>query len=89
MFGSFIHVTLLRSFLMNPVSSTEQFILRLYDMFDGWIDVGEPTTREEAEAQWNEATANGTRKVSYNDGDYYKVFPADTIMMDTPESRGR
>jgi len=65
------------------------FILRLYDMFDGWIDVSEPCTRSEADAAWDKETKGGTKNTKYADGDYYKVFPADTRMIHTPEFRGR
>lgn len=65
------------------------FIVRLYDMFDGWIDITGPVTRERADAAWNESTQGGTCNACYADGDYYAVFPADTRMLVTPESMGR
>jgi hypothetical protein len=65
------------------------FIVRLFDMFDGWIDVSEPLPKKEAEAIWNQKTENGTQKTKYADGDYYRVFPADTRMLVTPEYLGR
>jgi len=65
------------------------FVVRLWDMFDGWIDITEPVDREEANRVWNEKTANGTKKTTYDDGDYYRVFPADTRMIFTPEFMGR
>jgi len=46
-------------------------------------------TKAEADAAWSEKTDNGTKKTKYADGDYYKVFPADTKMLHTPEFRGR
>jgi hypothetical protein len=64
-------------------------IVRLWDMFDGWIDITGPVSEEEAKRVWNEKTANGTRKTEYSDGDYYKIFPADTRMIYTPEFMGR
>lgn len=66
-----------------------KYIVRLYDMFDGWMDVFGPATRQECEDQWLIKTSNGTRLTQYSDGDYYKVFPADTRMLYTPEFLGR
>jgi len=68
---------------------SELFILRLWDMLDGWIDIIGPVTRAEADEMWNERTENGTKNTSYDDGDYYKIFPADTKMLITPETLGR
>lgn len=31
----------------------------------------------------------GTKMTKYSDGDYYRVFPADTRMVQIPEYRGR
>ena len=64
-------------------------MVRLFDMFDGWLDITSAISLEEAEKIWNEKTNNGTRNTSYDDGDYYKVFPADTRMIYTPEFLGR
>ena len=65
------------------------YVLRLFDMFDGWMDIGSPVTKAEADAAWNKKTKDGTRKTKYADGDYYKVFPAGTCMVVTPEFQGR
>lgn len=67
----------------------ERFIVRLWDMFDGWMDLTGPLSREEAYERWNRETKDGTQKTKYADGDYYKVFPADTRMVVTPEFLGR
>ena len=67
----------------------DKYIVRLFDMFDGWLDITSVISLEEAEKIWNEKTNNGTRNTSYDDGDYYKVFPDDTRMIYTPESLGR
>jgi len=66
-----------------------KWVLRLYDMFDGWMDVSDPVSKEEAEALWLKETSGGTKMTQYADGDYYKVFPANTKMLHTPEFRGR
>ena len=70
---------------------TEQlFVVRLYDMLDGWIDLPvAPMPRADADALWNKETGGGTRNTRYADGDYYAIFPADTQMLHTPEFRGR
>lgn len=67
----------------------DKYILRLWDMFDGWIDIKNDLTREEAMSMYAEKTCNGTRNTCYADGDYYKIFPADTRMIFTPEFLGR
>lgn len=67
----------------------DKYMVRLFDMFDGWLDITSAISLEEAEKIWNEKTNNGTRNTSYDDGDYYKVFPADTRMIYTPEFLGR
>jgi hypothetical protein len=73
------------SFELNPT-----YVVRLYDMFDGWIDVThKPLTMTEALEVWNEKTNYGAQKVKYSDGDYYKIFPSNTRMIQTPEFRGR
>ena len=64
-------------------------IVRLWDMMDGWIDITEPISEEEAKRIWNEKTGNGTHNINYNDGDYYAIWPADTKMVVTPEYLGR
>ena len=74
---------------MSTEKETGLYVLRLYDFLDGWIDVTGPLSKEEVEARWQEETKNGTRMASYGDGDYFKVFPAGTQMLHTPEFRGR
>ena len=65
------------------------YVVRLYDMFDGWIDITGPLSKEEADKKWNQETRNGSKNTKYSDGDYYAVFPAHTRMIHTPEFRGR
>lgn len=65
------------------------YVVRLWDMFDGWIDLTGPITKEEADELWNEKTNNGTKMTCYGDGDYYRIFPAGTKMIMTPEYFGR
>jgi hypothetical protein len=69
------------------------YILRLWDMFDGWIDIEDNLTPgfivQEVNNLLNEKTENGTIMTSFNDGDYYCVFPSDTKMYFTPEKLGR
>jgi hypothetical protein len=60
-------------------------IVRLFDMFDGWIDITGPVTEKYALKIWNQKTNNGTQKTCYGDGDYYRIFDADTKMIVTPE----
>tara|TARA_Y100000310_G_scaffold118047_2_gene116767 strand:- start:254 stop:469 length:216 start_codon:yes stop_codon:yes gene_type:complete len=67
----------------------KKYVVRLYDMFDGWIDITGPVSKKEADKVWNDRTKNGTCKTKYADGDYYSIFPANTRMIHTPEFRGR
>lgn len=65
---------------------TELFVVRLYDGFDNeWMDVSKPLPREEAQKVWEEKTNGGTKNASYNDIDYYRVFPAHTKMLYSAE----
>lgn len=64
-------------------------IVRLWDMLDGWIDITEPISEEEALRLWNEKTGGGTHHTQYGRGDYYCIFDADTKMIYTPEFLGR
>lgn len=60
----------------------EKFIVRVYDGFDNQCtDVTGPLSKDEAEAKWLELTDNGTHNTSYDDIDYYKVFPDDVRML--------
>lgn len=65
------------------------YVVRLYDMFDGWINVFGPAELIHCFAKWNELTCNGTKKAKYSDGDYYEMFPANTTMLMTPQTLGR
>lgn len=72
-----------------------EYVVRLYDMFDGWMDVSDPMDKESADRLCGDKNAGrsgkcaGKRIGAYNDGDYYAVFPANTRMLYTPESLGR
>lgn len=65
------------------------YVVRLFDMFDGWIDISKPLPKDEAEEEYNKLTANGTQNTKYSDGDYYAIFPSNTRMVFTPEFLGR
>lgn len=67
----------------------DRFVVRLWDMFDGWIDITGAVTKAEADRILNEKTENGTKNTKYADGDYYSIFPANTRMLVTPETTGR
>jgi len=57
------------------------YVVRLYDGFDNeWIDVSEAVSKDGADRIWNEKTKNGTEKTKFDDIDYYRIFPADTVM---------
>lgn len=62
----------------------ELFVVRFYDGFDNaWMDVSVPVSAEKAHEIWNEKTNKGTKNATFNEIDYYRVFPADTIMKHT------
>lgn len=65
------------------------YIVRLWDRFDGWVDVSDPLPHDKAKELWKEQTKNGTKNTKYEDGDYYAIFPSDTKMIWTPERMGR
>ena len=57
------------------------YIVRLYDGFDNkWMDISEEMSHDKALKFLNKKTNNGTQNTSYDDIDYYKIFPADTVM---------
>lgn len=62
--------------------SDKGFVVRLWDGMDGtWCDCGEPhALLEGALAVWFQRTERGTKNVSFNEIDYYRIFPADTRM---------
>lgn len=63
------------------------FIVRIWDGMDGaWYDVTGPVSRDEAQAIWNERTNFGTEKISFDEIDYFKIFPADTHMFFNPQN---
>lgn len=58
-------------------SKAGKYIVRLWDGFDyKWIDVSLAVDEVAAIALWNEKTDFGTKMTSYNDIDYYRIFPA-------------
>lgn len=72
-----------------PDPLAELFVVRLFDMFDGWIDITGAVAQAEADRIFNEKTEGGKKNVSYGEGDYYRIFPANTCMLVTPEALGR
>jgi hypothetical protein len=63
------------------------YVVRLWDGFDGeWMTVSDPMPRAEAEklaGDKNEARVGsgaGNREGHYGEIDYYKAFPAHTVM---------
>lgn len=57
------------------------FVVRHWDGFDGeWTDMFGPDSHEKCQRYWDQQTHGGTQNTSYNDIDYYAIFPADTRM---------
>jgi hypothetical protein len=64
------------------------YVVRLYDGFDHlWMDVSKPLPKDEAHKILMEETKDGTKNTSYDDIDYYAIFPADTKMLYSAETR--
>jgi hypothetical protein len=60
----------------------ENYVLRSWDGMDGcWTDITGDVDREKALRQWAECTDGGTRRVSYDEIDYYRIFPGGTHML--------
>lgn len=60
----------------------ELFIVRFYDGFDGrWMDITKPLPMSEAQKVYDLYTENGTKNTNFDNIDYYRIFPADTIMI--------
>ncbi len=78
-----------RLLTQEVIAEDNLFIVRLWDMFDGWVDVSEPIPEGTARTLWLEKTKDGTQRTKFEDGDYYRVFPADTRMLITPDFTGR
>lgn len=66
----------------------ELYVVRLFDGFDyDWIDVSPPVSKAKAERIWREKTRGGTYKTSFSDIDYYRIFPANTMMRFSEQGR--
>lgn len=60
----------------------ESYVLRSWDGMDGcWTDVTGDVDREKALRRWAECTDGGTRHVSFDEIDYYRIFPGGTRML--------
>lgn len=72
---------------IDDINMKDKFTVRLWDRNDGWIDLHDAiaVSKEEADKIWNRETKNGTRNTCYSDGDYYKIFEANTKMIYTPD----
>lgn len=65
------------------------YIVRLWDGMDGcWCDCTGVVGREEALRYWAEKTGGGAHHISYDEIDYYRIFPGGTRMgLDGSEGR--
>ena len=63
------------------------YVVRLYDGFDNmWMDVTGPLSYKEAYKILMEKTNDGRTNTKFEDIDYYRIFPADTMMMYSTEA---
>ena len=59
----------------------ETYVVRLWDGMDGcWTDCTAEIGQAEALRYWAERTDGGARRISFNEIDYYKIFPGGTHM---------
>jgi hypothetical protein len=72
-----------RKHMFEGLDDDGEFVVRVWDGMDGcWCDVSdEPLTKTAAIQMWMEKTENGTKAISFDDIDYYKIFPYETTMM--------
>jgi hypothetical protein len=68
---------------LDLFTANEKFMLRVWDGMDGcWTDCFDADVDAgTALAKWAENTENGTKRVSFNEIDYYRIFPGDTRMI--------
>lgn len=70
-----------RSDFDGSEQAEQLYIVRLWDGMDSlWVDVSDPVSKVEADRIWAEKTCNGTKNTTFQEIDYYRVFPADTKM---------
>lgn len=74
--------------VMHPydIDWSKMLTLRLWDGMDGcWCDCVSGTA-EVVLREWYKNTDGGSRKTSFSDIDYYRIFPADTKMVYGPDN---
>ncbi len=60
----------------------ESYVVRVWDGMDGcWTDCTGAVGRDEALRYWAEKTDGGTHHVSFDEIDYYRIFPGGTHML--------
>ena len=60
----------------------ETYVVRGWDGMDGcWTDCTGKVGQEEALRYWAERTGGGAHHVTYDEIDYYRIFPGDTHML--------
>lgn len=58
------------------------YVVRQYDRFDReWIDIESDMTLPEAAKLWDKETKGGKDHTKYEDGHYFDIFPASTVML--------
>jgi len=65
---------------LDLFTANAKFMVRVWDGMDGcWTDCSdEPVDAVTALTYWAEKTSDGTKATSFNDIDYYRIFPGDT-----------
>ncbi len=66
----------------TDLDAHETFTVRQWDGMDGcWTDCATDVTRDEALRIWGVYTQLGTKAISYDEIDYYAIFPGGTRML--------
>ena len=77
-------LTLYRRVMREPAALSldrSTYVVRHWDGMDGcWTDHTGKVSREAALRAWSRCTDGGTRHVSYEEIDYYRIFPGNTRM---------
>ncbi len=67
----------------------QQYIIRQYDWFDGWLDETSPLTKKDADVELARLTNNGTEKTQSTrltgQDSYYDIFRANTRMLQSSD----
>ncbi len=73
----------------NETGHAKLYVVRNFDINDGWLDVTGFLSKEAADAEWLRLTEGGTRWTRFEELSYYAIFPANTRMLYSEENVAR